>query len=535
MKLIRRSALLVVPFVVGATLPAHAVLVPAQKGSACSAVFDTGTALATAGNGPKAPWRLTCADGDPTCDRDGLQNGTCSIQINGCANVTAIAGCTPEALTKVTVNGVIKNKLIGFAPISVGQNGCGVPGTISLNLKGKKKNKKSKPATLIVNFKTTKKGQNRLKVQCTPPGTSQTGASCPKRSTAGFPSQLTLMVPQQGTDLDNGWTGASHNFPVIFGSSLKYCLDGCDTTSTSVCNLSGTTSAGGAATSLNGPTFGAPLPLLASNVPVCVVNRYKDPTITGTYNLQTGEGDGPVNLTSEVFLRQGQDAQVCPRCVNAAQFGAAALNTTGTCDNTSASPGAPCVVDGLGTVARGNIVDTYKLSSQCPPVGAPTASLPIPLNLTTASRSITGDKPCPNPPGFPAKAQQQNNTCELRGGVCNSACQPGSPACATQVNGQCIDTKGGISQLCCSNDATLPCFATGTGQPGITRTGTTSVPQPPWPETTYPKNTAQGQDEAYVATFCIAETGNILIDGITGLPGPGALILPATARVDAVQ
>src|SRR4030095_7446189 len=116
-----------------------------------------------------------------------------------------------------TVNGVIKNKLIGFAPISVGQNGCGVPGTISLNLKGKKKNKKSKPATLIVNFKTTKKGQNRLKVQCTPPGASGT-SSCPKRSTPGFPSQLTLMVPQQGTDLDNGWTGASHNFPVIFGS-----------------------------------------------------------------------------------------------------------------------------------------------------------------------------------------------------------------------------------------------------------------------------------------------------------------------------
>src|SRR5262245_49238029 len=176
MKLIRRSALLVVPFVVGASLPAHAVLVPAQKGSMCSAVFDTGTALATAGNGPKAPWRLTCADGDPTCDRDGLQNGTCSIQINGCANVTDIVGCTPEALTKVTVNGVIKNKLIGFAPISVGQNGCGVPGTISLNLKGKKKNKASKPATLIVNFKTTKKGQNRLKVQCTPPGTTGTGA-----------------------------------------------------------------------------------------------------------------------------------------------------------------------------------------------------------------------------------------------------------------------------------------------------------------------------------------------------------------------
>src|SRR5262245_6225912 len=106
MKLIRRSALLVVPFVVGAALPAHAVLVPAQKGTACSAVWDTGTAAASAGKNAKAPWLLSCADGDPTCDRDGLQNGTCSIQINGCTNVTDIQGCTPEALTNIKTNGV---------------------------------------------------------------------------------------------------------------------------------------------------------------------------------------------------------------------------------------------------------------------------------------------------------------------------------------------------------------------------------------------------------------------------------------------
>ena len=52
---------------------------------------------------------------------------------------------------------------------------------------------------------------------------------------------------------------------------------------------------------LNGPVFGAPLPLLASNVPVCVVNRYKDP-ITGTANYDTGDINLHVTLLSDVFF-----------------------------------------------------------------------------------------------------------------------------------------------------------------------------------------------------------------------------------------
>jgi hypothetical protein len=522
MRIIPLSSMTALALAAGLVSQAKATIVPAQKGSACSGVWDTFTATATAGGNPRQPWSLTCIDGDPTCDRDGQQNGACQIQITGCASSSDIAGCTPEPLTSVKFNGAVRNKLLGFLPVSIGQTGCGVPGTITLNLKGKKKNKPSKKVMLIANFRTTAKGQNRLRVQCRPvPTTGGTVRVCPSRQ--GLPSQITLTVPQEGTDLDNGWSGTSHNFPVIFGSQLKYCPSGCDTSSNPVCQLSGPTGPD----SLNGETFGAPLPLFTTGVPVCVVNRYKDPTNTGTFNLQDGTGDGPVNLFSDVFLRTGQDTQVCPRCNNAVAFGEGALNTAGKCDATSAAPGDDCIIDGLGTVARGTTTDEYKLSSQCRPAGAPTATLDIPLNLTTATRTLAGDKPCPGQTG--------NNTCEqFAGSTCTAQCAPGSPACVTQVNGQCIDTKGGISQLCCSHDLRTPCFPSGPGGQ-IVRTGTPSVPQPAWPDPTYPKNTAAGQDADYVAIFCIAATGNNLIDGVTRLPGPGALILPSEIRVDAVQ
>ncbi len=65
----------------GLLSPAHAVLVPGKKNN-CSAVWDTGPAAATVSTTGK-PSSLTCTDGDPTCDADGLPNGTCVINLNG--------------------------------------------------------------------------------------------------------------------------------------------------------------------------------------------------------------------------------------------------------------------------------------------------------------------------------------------------------------------------------------------------------------------------------------------------------------------
>ena len=39
-----------------------------------------------------------------------------------------------------------------------------------------------------------------------------------------------------------------------------------------------------------------------------------------------------------------------------------------------------------------------------------------------------------------------------------------------------------------------------------------------------------GQSAVFAATFCIARTNSSLIDTVTGLPGPGTLLLPTQVR-----
>ena len=131
-------------------------------------------------------------------------------------------------------------------------------------------------------------------VQCIPClDCGQPTASC-KRSAPGLPAELVLTVPRatggegNGSDLDVGWADTFQNFPVPGGSSLKYCLTGCDGKTTFDCLARGTTAAGSDPEPLNDSTFGALLPLLAANVPLCVVQRFRDGVLTGTYNLRTG-------------------------------------------------------------------------------------------------------------------------------------------------------------------------------------------------------------------------------------------------------
>jgi hypothetical protein len=326
----------------------------------------------------------------------------------------------------------------------------------------------------------------------------------PTTTTTTLPGKrLTLTVPPTGSDLDNGWTGISHNFPIINGSSLHYvlsCPDGVN------CTGSGMTGPG----TPNGMTFGAPLPLLAANTPVCVVNRFQDATLTGTFNLQTGDAgmSAPnlVRLFSDVYLRT-TFPEVCPKCVIAG--GGGDLGSTGKCSNTSKTPGAACTVDGKVVVAGQGL---YLLSSACTPLGdSPPTSLDIELPLTTGQAPpLVGPLPC----GDSAGPQTSDDNCGS--GVCNAGCT--GTACASHdAAGNCIDAKGGISQLCCSNNTSLPCFPT-KGGGSIVRTGKPVVP-------------GDAAGGVFAGTFCIAHTDSSLINSVTGLPGPGALLFPAVGTL----
>jgi hypothetical protein len=121
---------------------------------------------------------------------------------------------------------------------------------------------------------------------------------------------------------------------------------------------------------------------------------------------------------------------------------------------------------------------------------------------------VLGPVPCPDSDG----PQTQDDFCGA--GSCTATCT-GAACVATDPAGNCIDAKGGISQLCCSNNTATPCFPT-KGGGSIIRTGHPGTP---------------GNTLVSAALFCIPRTTSTLINITTGLPGPGSLLLPSQVSV----
>jgi hypothetical protein len=65
----------------------------------CLAVFET-----TANVPPRHPKNVRCTDGDPTCDADGVVNGTCEFPVAVCANSQFAPGCTMSGVQTISVD-----------------------------------------------------------------------------------------------------------------------------------------------------------------------------------------------------------------------------------------------------------------------------------------------------------------------------------------------------------------------------------------------------------------------------------------------
>jgi hypothetical protein len=430
-------------------------------------------------------------------------NGACEFKVAGCVNLDSTS-CTPKNVTKFKAKGVP-------APTLGSASSCGAEGTIIVKVKGKKK-KRPKTKTVRLQVKTSDgkpKGEtDRIKLVCKP--------TCPGAcdNKAGGPDEVEMVVGEEGTDLDNGWTGDSMNFPTPANSTVFMCLDGCDDSTNPACTGSGATGSG----TKNGQFFGPPLPLLAANVPVCVLNVYRDAAIPGSYNLDTGEASMQVNLNSEVYFTD--PAKVCPRCT-----GTNVVGGSGTCDS-GQREGQACTVQSILRVALSTASNKdFQLTSDCLPIrGNPDGVLDIRLGLTTETTPALGTGgpiPCGQEPSNPKALFAQDNGCQ--GSTCGSPCSFGSPACLTKnSNGDCVDAKGGLSQLCCNNNAAKPCHPV-----GITRTGARAMLTPAWPDPTYPK-VGTG---TLAAVFCEQATNTFTINATTGLPGPGTVLLPGVQTI----
>ena len=173
---------------------------------------------------------VQCTDGDSGCDSDGAANAACVFTVACCINQTDVSGCTPAPpLTKIKV----KPAGMLTPPADLGATACGADASITVPLKGRKHNKTGKKVIHVVAKSSgrPKVDSDKLVLKCMPPTGSTTTTTIPVECDAnpqGGPDEAYLTVGDSGTDLDNGWTGVSHNFPVDPRSPLKVCLTGCD-------------------------------------------------------------------------------------------------------------------------------------------------------------------------------------------------------------------------------------------------------------------------------------------------------------------
>lgn len=451
---------------------------------------------------------VVCEDGDPACDADGARDGACTFGVNACLGADEPAGCVAAPVERLRIAPVLlRAGPVVTSPLALptGEARCGTAALVRLPLRGRARPRASRRLRLGMTATAAAPGRlrrdvDRLVLRCVP---NAGRGACPPNP-AGGPRELRLTVAERGTDLDNGWIGIGHNFPFVAASTFRGCLGECDRSADPTCTLRGETGPG----TINGPGFGPPLPLFVIGSATCIVNRFAGP-ITGSANLETGAVDLSVQLEADVWVAPPN--VVCPQCSGQA------LGDTGVCQG-GPDAGRPCRVEGTVFVSDAG-GRTFRLSSACRPEGTRVASLEIPLEVSTGTRTLGGSRPCPG--------QLEDDGCP-GGGTCTAPCA--GAACARQGPDPvdpsrmvCVDRKGGVSQVCCSSDPTLPCFPTALPGGVIERTGRAAPPVPAWPEPTYPKRA----DAVVVGVFCEPATGQNVLDAVTtGLPGPAAAILP---------
>ena len=430
---------------------------------------------------------VTCTDGDPSCDADGIPDGVCRFDIRICVHVPGIAECRPRRVGEIRVGGSFGASAIPLPELPASRERCGAFGRVSVPLRGTKRKRGRGKIKLIAVSKVPnpKRDRDSLKFLCLPNPSPCVDASCPA---------LDLVVTSGGSDLDIGWQGDGHNFAWPDGWKVELALSGCNATGYPLCTV-------------NGPkdlTLGPPFPVIAAGVPTCIVNGFTDEGIRGTANIQTGGVSTVVSVVASAHLTSV--AQVCPRCA------ASAVGDAGTCD-AGPNQGLPCTVEGVATVAGAPPDNNrYTLSGACPPEPSSLAvSVSLTFPLLTGISTLLGPSPCSlaDTPPIP------DDTCgegTCTDGICTD--------CVGTPGADCVAPRGGIQQACCSNDTSRPCFPTSATSDGkLERIGLSTPPEPRWPDPSYPKIAGA----MLVGTFCLPPTAV----GITTIgSGPGALILP---------
>ena len=257
--------------------------------------------------------QVVCQDGDPACDVDGTQDGAATFGVSACLAQDDVAGCTPPMIERVTMSVMPRSaaRTLGIAPAGPSrdaqhrnvvrpENVVRVP--LRVSARGMQRPSRVVTFRMVALAATApRRDVDTVHLRCVP---NVGGGQCPANP-AGGPRELRLTTPGVGTDLDNGFTGLSHNFPVPSNARLRVCLAGCDGSSDTRCAEDEA-----ATKTANAKTFGAPLPLLAVGAPVCVVNRFAPANRGFHHRRRDGSGErhhqldvGPLPLVASAVAR----------------------------------------------------------------------------------------------------------------------------------------------------------------------------------------------------------------------------------------
>ena len=435
-------------------------------------------------------------------------DGKCTFGVRACVALGQPAGCAPVRLSRLQVEGLPSSAL---PPVRGPLHACGVTQKVTVPL-GPYPKKRSWAKLSLVGKRATPFGwrtdRDRITLYClrNPTGACDT---CPTScdNVDGGPDRLIVRFGDTGSDLDIGWTGEAHNFRAVMNAQVDACVSGCDGTADTQCDVCAQVFPGTG----SAPTFGPPVPLLASNVPVCLVHRFGS-NVFGTADPATGAVSLDLKLQTDVHLTAHDS--VCPQCRN------------GQCDG-GVNAGKVCAVEASVPVyVSPTRSDQYDLSSTCIP-SSPVAMLETnfaPLTTGTAT-PLVGPTPCVAAAGEPTGIPPQADQCGASG--CGAECT--GAACVSKEPDPtdpdrlvCIDVKGGVSRACCNNQTQQPCFPL--QSTALAPHGFTTPPEP----LVSSASTSTTPHAVLVSTFCAKATGANTIDVIDGLPGPAAIELSGT-------
>lgn len=306
--------------------------------------------------------------------------------------------------------------------------------------------------------------------------------------------------------------------------------------------------------------FGPPLPLSAGNVPACAVNKFAE-DVTGTVNVDLGEGEISARLASVVFLGELVTAP-CPYCQDDLVVNDGVRD--GSCV-LGEDDGKPCDAQSVnlsfpGPNGGGHSLDCF------PAVGKNVSGTGLKINLdqSTSTQTLTAGIACGysfNPQvcqcgvcsGDSTRSCSSSTECATLGlGDCVKIAQ-GSPSADTcDASGVCVDlgenygecSNGPINTYCdgilradgapyisCLSDSDCDTTDCGSG-PGVGLCGTCSLQsnRQCFLPTIEAAGSADPGAPVGAAVFCLPPTSSAGINGTAGLPGPARVINQARSQ-----